>query len=565
MEIDINHKELNNQNDIKFSELRNMEENLNENNLKYDYNENLLFDEIDEKIIVKNFKENMKSYTISKFHKKQLDRNKVYFELEKELYFEENTKIINIKFHISKSIKYIILSNEIFKTDINRNKILKNEIEIIYFNEDLNIVNTFYIQKKINEYNSSTNKLYYDNDINDINRISDDFRNFKVYYNFVYIQFKDSIKISHIENFSAFLVDCDLKNFLVKETNGENESIQEIIYKDYIFIYDQMNNYLIIFTEDFDMIILYPIVKFTNEKNPKLNVCNFIKYFSNFHLKKLLGIKSSNELFNKQNNLELSLINIEIIRNDLLINFNQLGKILLINLDKFEEAIENNFFQFRIVNTRDINIENESLNILDLTDNKDKNSYRFNLINQNINEEISKNKFIRNTKLSSEIAFSKNTFSNFIIIQNFENPNILQIYEIHNPHSKLVGGDYSFLNFKIPIIFIAMIIIFFYHFFKKKRELNEENPRIKKEVFRYLEDSGAFNKKSYKEEIDKKNPFLKYDTVDNHMNKKEDREELDNSIADESLNNTQEENYSDKISDEDNYKKKIIDFLKKKN
>jgi hypothetical protein len=278
-------------------------------------------------------------------------------------------------------------------------------------------------------------------------------------------------------------------------------------------------------------------------------------------LKNILGI--SEDLLIIDNNhsdakLDINLINMEIIRSDLLINFNQLGKILIINLDKFEDHIEENYFEFRIKNTNNFAIENENLNILNLenTDKKPSEHRRndtkregnFNCFNS------------RNQRMAPEIPFSKNTFSNFILIQNCENPNIIMIYEIFNPHSKLVGGDYSFLNFKIPIIFVAMIIIFFYHFFKKRNELNGETPGMKKEVFKYLEDQGAFNKKNYQEENFK--PVV--DNANNNYSLEKENEVNLNSNADESINDSGEENDSERMNNEDEYKKKIMEFLKKK-
>jgi len=568
-----------------------------------------------ETIVVRNFKENLGTYTLNKSH--HLEKNKIFFEFEKQITIP-NTNILNFKLHISKSNKYIILVIENFIENENKT-ILKNEIEIQYLNEELKLINSFsFKNKKKEEDDDETNnppynplvkndRPLYENNSNLDKRISEIFLNFKIFYNYVYTQFEDSVKISHIESFDKYLLTCDFKSFLamnIKTTNStnnkdlnnfhsENGENKIVYYRKYIFTYDQINNYLILITEDLDMIIYYPIVKSTNshnDNNKNFNVCKFKKLFQNFDLKNILGI-SDDLSINKGNQgnsdtkLNLNLINIEIIRSDLLINLKQIGQIVSINLDKFEDHIEENYFEFRIINTNDFSIVNENLKVFNLenTDKKhqqhtyqtkdckqDKNSY---------NNPI----YTRNAIMAPEIAYSKNTFSNFILIQNYENPNIIMIYEILNPHSKLVGGDYSFLNFKIPIIFVAMIIIFFYQFFKKRNELNAETPGMKKEVFKYLEDQGAFyNRKTYKEESENQLKHThthvtdsKYKSIlknasnnsnNNYSLKKENDDVNMNSNADESMNeSSNDQNDSDFVKDDEEYKKKILEFLKKKN
>lgn len=507
-------------------------------------------------ITIENFKENLGTYTIKKNNYMELERNKIIFELEKEIHFN-NAKIINFKFHISKSIKYIIIVKENLILDENKKNLDNHRIEIRYFNENLNLINNFFIKNEKNEQSTKNNESVHL--VDESRRISEYFKDFKIFYNFIYTQFETSIKISPIENFNTYILSCDLKEFLPKKIDDSLDFQEKnIIFKDYIFAYDQKNNYIIVFTEEFDMILFFPIVKFTIEKNKNGNVCNFLKYFKNDLLRKILGITYH------EKKLDLNLIYIEIVRNDIIINFNQIGKILFINLDTLEETIEKDYFEFRVFNTNDMMIENDHLNIFNLSD-KDKNIFDIKKKYINQNETFRRDYTLRDKRLASEIAFSKNTFSNFILIQNYENPDLIMIFELYNPHSKLVGGDYSFLNFKIPIIFVAMIIIFFYHFFKKRKELNEDNPEIKNEVFKYLEDQGAFKKK-FKEEND--NPINKKFDSNNknlfsHQKFDEKGSNLD-SNADESINDSIEEYDSDNSQEKDNYKKKIMEFLKTK-
>ncbi len=106
---------------------------------------------------------------------------------------------------------------------------------------------------------------------------------------------------------------------------------------------------------------------------------------------------------------------------------------------------------------------------------------------------------------------------------------------------------------------------------------------MKKEVFKYLEDQGAFyNRKTYKEESENQLKHThthvtdsKYKSIlknasnnsnNNYSLKKENDDVNMNSNADESMNeSSNDQNDSDFVKDDEEYKKKILEFLKKKN
>ena len=490
-------------------------------------------DEDNEKVTVRNFKENLSTYSISKYYKQQIKKNKIVFNLENEIILK-NQEIINFKLHISKSIKYLAIisrDNKNSEKDL-LNNLLGKKIKINYFNDQLKKFKKFYL----NENNSEKNKKKY---------ISN-FKDFQFFFNFAYLKYDNSIKISTIENLDSLILKCNLEKHLIKESKNNNDNI----YKNYVYTYDQLNNFLLILTEDLEFLIFYPIVKSTNSQNKNLNLCNFKKSFKSKDFKYLLKLNTRDEDFI---NINVDYINLEIIRNDLIINFNKIGKILFINLEKFEENIENDFFDFRIVDTYKYQESNKfqffNFSPFKIISNKNsgKNSFKENT------QEISTNFKI------SDFIYCKNTFSNFILIQSYDNPNLIMIFELYNPHSKLVGGDLSFLNFKIPIIFIAMIILFFYHFSVKKKEILETStPAMKKEIFKYLEDQGAF-KKNYKEENDK----IKSVESDKYKKFKIENEEID-SNADESVNDSVDEIDLEHINSEKFCKEKIIQFIKNK-
>lgn len=528
-------------------------------------------EEDSEKIIVRNFKEDLGTYTINKYYKKQIEKNKIYFELENEIQITD-TIITNYKIHISKSIRYIILitqknskesANPNEKKNSNRNfnnpnPATKMHLEVKYFSEDLKLINNFYIREDNLHFKGSEVSIKpADTDVS----IIDSFKEFKIFYNFVYAKLSDAILISQIENLDNFILTCDLSNFLLvkdnyikdpSKANTENSNEPYKAHKDFTFTYDQINNFLFILNEGLEILIFYPFVKSTHVKNKIYNSCNFIKLFKSFDLLNILGLDPNNADFKR---VAINLVKLDIIRSDLIIIFNELGKILFINLEKFDEQLEQNNFEFRVV---DLNNFNSSKDIF---------PFDFNFISHQHDQiRLNYSTFIA-SQFSPDIIYSKNTFSNFILIQNFVNPNIIMIFELYNPHSKLVGGDYSFLNFKIPIVFVAMIVIFFYHFYKKKKELNNETPEMKKEVFKYLEDQGVF-KKTFKEEKEN-NPIARSGTNYPAYTKEyadEDLHHKDNQ-ADESINDIDENcgnEDSDKLNDEIEFKRKIMQFLKNK-
>ena len=69
-----------------------------------------------------------------------------------------------------------------------------------------------------------------------------------------------------------------------------------------------------------------------------------------------------------------------------------------------------------------------------------------------------------------------------------------------NINSKIKGSEEVGFNFKIPIIFIALIIIFIVNYYKKKKSVKEEDSEfLKKQVLDELKRYGGVKKK-YKEQ-----------------------------------------------------------------
>jgi hypothetical protein len=70
----------------------------------------------------------------------------------------------------------------------------------------------------------------------------------------------------------------------------------------------------------------------------------------------------------------------------------------------------------------------------------------------------------------------------------FKNCDSLLLYEIVSVSSKIKGSeDYSF-NFKIPVLFIAIIVIFLYQFYKKRINNTAEKENIKEDLLNKIKE-----------------------------------------------------------------------------
>ena len=99
----------------------------------------------------------------------------------------------------------------------------------------------------------------------------------------------------------------------------------------------------------------------------------------------------------------------------------------------------------------------------------------------------------------AELKLIKTSLEHFLMMKNSMS-NKLLLYHIPNINSKIKGNEEVGFNFKIPIIFIALVIIFIVNYYKKKKNVKEEDSEfLKKQVLDELKRYGGVNKK-YKEQ-----------------------------------------------------------------
>jgi hypothetical protein len=73
--------------------------------------------------------------------------------------------------------------------------------------------------------------------------------------------------------------------------------------------------------------------------------------------------------------------------------------------------------------------------------------------------------------------------------------NTISQYDLIYPTAKLKGKEEFNWNFKVPLIFIALIILFFYHYFKNKKSAEVENMgKSKEDIFEELKKYGVLDK-----------------------------------------------------------------------
>ena len=99
----------------------------------------------------------------------------------------------------------------------------------------------------------------------------------------------------------------------------------------------------------------------------------------------------------------------------------------------------------------------------------------------------------------AEPKLIKTSLEHFLMMKN-SNSNKILLYHRPNINSKIKGSEEVGFNFKIPIIFIALIIIFIVNYYKKKKSVKEEDSEfLKKQVLDELKRYGGVKKK-YKEQ-----------------------------------------------------------------
>jgi hypothetical protein len=153
---------------------------------------------------------------------------------------------------------------------------------------------------------------------------------------------------------------------------------------------------------------------------------------------------------------------------------------------------------------RDLMIANSKDNtiyFINLEDIEFGNENKKEIIYRSVNLDQFKNKFDfvdfkHNVNFKCENCVNKidilKCHSGYNILMRRNDKEIL-LFTVANVVGKLKGKEEIGFNFKIPIIFVALVIIFLYHYFKNR--INPGNPEeYSEEVMRELKKRGAFDK-----------------------------------------------------------------------
>lgn len=260
-------------------------------------------------------------------------------------------------------------------------------------------------------------------------------KNFHMFQNFIsFIHNFNSILISSFENMNNLILKCDLSKNATSTINN--------------FIFDSYNHLIYAILNDGNFLVISP------------------KLFGNTHY------KDNYCIVNKIYKLDIAneFMQMEILRKDLILRNKE--TIIVIDLSDFEE----------------LDTKNEELKFrkFDLTSYKRKDE----ILIQNSEKHIDlpnfeKKHFFENNKL----VFCKSNNGHYIFTKR-NNDNTLLLLEIVNPTGKLKGNEEFSFNFKIPIIFIALIILFFFHYFKKKQP-EESDDMIKQDILEKIKKFGT--------------------------------------------------------------------------
>lgn len=90
--------------------------------------------------------------------------------------------------------------------------------------------------------------------------------------------------------------------------------------------------------------------------------------------------------------------------------------------------------------------------------------------------------------LSSQSKIIKTSMEHYLMIRSSENEVLL--YHIPNINGKLKGNEEIGFNFKVPVIFIALIVIFFVNYYKKKQGNNISSEAFRGEIMNELKKYG---------------------------------------------------------------------------
>ena len=407
----------------------------------------------------------------------------------------------------------IILNIIPFLNKGKRTIIIETNYNIFYANDNLSIIKTFnkkeiYFSLNISIDNPQIKQIY-------------------CFFGFCSIYFNNYNKM--------FILDFDNLNSITLEI----EFKKNIKIKG--FIYDQFTNLLYIVTSDFNLLFIIPKIVSREEKTKNsYSVAYKINLIDDILIKKSNVNKSKFNLIKEIDND----ISIQIIKKDLIVKVDDI--LFLIDLEQAAAANNNNNNSYE-GNIKDVNTNYILLN----KHNNNNNEYFLNNFNNLI---YLKNQNSLYLTTISNVKLNKNEYKAIVF------------YDVVVKNKNIVGGNNFDFNFKIPVIFIALVILVIYHVFYKNKNNKQhlDDDKVKDELIKELTKHNAFNdkkilndkftdKKQYGEDINDTNySRVKKTNILKKSNYEEEKDEDVNSIQENDINRYNNINeYIDNNEEED--------------
>jgi hypothetical protein len=418
--------------------------------------------------------------------------------------FDKNIKdskinVNSIKLHTIKGKKRIICDTELMYLIFNSNLVLKNA----YLKNNFSDYYKLKIPNYSDIYNPGVLGLTY-------LRVSQIFP----FMNYIGVTYKES-SIFHILNFdnlNELILEIDLSNqksfdFLYgfnnlnlinsdfNYTNNNNDDELEYLYYDHIsdsrtnnivaFSFDQFNNLLYFLTSELNLFVVSIKMLGGNDKSVKEIRSKSEDYFTVnmvINIENYIEDNIKDELTEKEfciNNLKIEGKNnrcidtsIEVIRKDLFIKIN--NHLVIVSLENFNNQ-NNDFSNFPNISYKNLVIKNQKYEVRRLEN--------MIVLRTNSNYFILLKSFLKHHNQSNK-----------------KNSDVLLLYEVLLPNNSFTGNEEFSFNFKIPVIFVALIFLLAYHYFNKKKNVtDEESIKIREELLDQLKKEGI-NLNKYKKE-----------------------------------------------------------------
>lgn len=135
-----------------------------------------------------------------------------------------------------------------------------------------------------------------------------------------------------------------------------------------------------------------------------------------------------------------------------------------INMLRKDLLISNEYNQYVVINFEEV----------EWNDSQSFKNFKINQVNLQKNE----------GHLLSQSKLIRTSMEHYLLIRSKDNEVLL--YHIPNINGKIIGNEEIGFNFKVPVIFIALVVIFFVNYYKKKQGNNQSSEAFRGEIMKEL-------------------------------------------------------------------------------